>query len=49
VEGGRERPMFFFEFFFFTVEWVGGSGFLKKKYVEGGWEGEGVYFIFKSF
>ncbi len=35
----------FFRFFFFIVEWVGGSGFFFFKNVEGGWEGEGVYFI----
>jgi hypothetical protein len=49
VEGGGERGLFFLELFFFIVEWLGGSGFFLKKYVERGWEGEGFYFIFKSF
>jgi hypothetical protein len=45
----RGKGFVFFRIFFFIVEWLGGSGFFFKKYVEGGWEGEGFYLFFKSF
>jgi len=40
----KGKGVSFFLNFLVIVEWLGGSGFFFKKYVEGGWEGEGVFF-----
>jgi hypothetical protein len=49
VEGGRERPMFFFEFFFFIVEWVGGSGIFLKNMLKGDGRGRGFILFLNLF
>jgi hypothetical protein len=49
VEGGRERLMFFFEFFFFIVEWVGGLGFFFKNMLKGDGRGRGFILFLNLF
>jgi hypothetical protein len=47
VEGGRERPMFFFELFFKVYEWLEGSGFFFKNMLKGDGKGRGLIFFYK--
>jgi hypothetical protein len=41
--------MFFFEFFFFIVEWVGGSRFFLKNMLKGDGRGRGFILFLNLF
>ncbi len=49
MEGGGERGLFFLEFFFFIIEWLGGSGFFFKNMLKGDERGLGFFFFLNLF
>jgi hypothetical protein len=43
------KGVFFFEFLFFIVEWLGGLGFFFKNMLKGDGKGRGFFFFLNLF